>query len=364
MNTGIGVWLQSPEGVAVLLACAADIERVAYRNSLNLGRIFGEDFVGDSQEWRRIIASELAMYLLQHQTAVAGDIADDVAAGATSALTAKITTRFQSHLLDKQRTEAVSPFHMYLRHLRKVISQTDDVRYLPTDKGSFYAYSDRDDLICLPYVWWDLPFEDWPSPSVPISEIDDQSGMRTLSRHYWNEAVCRQDQEYFQPLRELTRFVFAKYPYVFQRQDVSAAGHDRDAGPDAMEAWQPTQLPGDPLGPPRRHSAFPDYDVIETELLRLASICSVGLDDRQAEILWRAAAGETLAGIARQLGEKGPSNIHYQLKKAQGHIRKFWSLWGNAQLPGFAEEDEEEQFIFVGKIVHLCKERTGGREAI
>jgi hypothetical protein len=364
MKPGLIEWLKGPDGRAILLECAEDVEYQARKKSINLAHIFREEFVSDSNELRRIVASELTAYLLEHKDTVSKDISEDVSKGDTSAVTAKIVTKFLGHVIDKRRTYPVSPFHAYQRHLRKVISQATDVRYIPTDNGSYYAYSDAVDIDFLPYTYWGLVFDGWSAPSVPLAEIEEQVGMLLLSRFYWDEATCRYETEYLQPLRELTRFVFAKYPFIAQQKDVGTGGEEGMTESEKFDLLKPVHLAGDPLGPLHRQSERIDYDIIESELGKLAGQCCAGLDERQAEILWRASDGQTLDDIARHLGEKGPSNIHYHLKKAQSHIRKFWSLWGNAQLPGFAEEDEEEQFIFVEKIVQLCKERFGSREEI
>lgn len=363
MKTGLIEWLNNPDGKAAIHDCAKDIEQKARRGSVNLALIFKEEFFSDSNELRRVIASELTTYLLEHQDAVSKDISEDVSNNDISAITAKIVTRFLNHVIDKRRTYPISPFHAYQRHLRNVISKSTDVRYVPTDDGSFFAYSDED-IDYLPYSYWGLPFDGWSSPTVPHSEIDEQAGMLSLSRFYWNEATGRYEMEYLQPLRELTRYVFAKYAFAARRQDIKADSDEGITDSETFDLLKPVQLAGDPLGSLHRESAGLDYDVIENELSRLAGQCLAGLDDRQAEILWRAAEGQKLDEIARHLGEKGPSNIHYHLKKAQSHLRKFWSLWGNAQLPGFNEEDEEEQFIFAEKIAELCKNRCGGREGI
>ncbi|OHB54685.1 MAG: hypothetical protein A2Y12_19185 [Planctomycetes bacterium GWF2_42_9] len=364
MKLGLIEWLKGPDGRVILLECAEDIEYHARKKSLNLAHIFREEFVSDANELRRIVASELTTYLLEHQDAVTRDISEDVSKGDISAVTAKIVTKFLSHVIDKRRTYPVSPFHAFQRHLRKVISQATEVRYIPTDNGSYYAYTDAVNIDYLPYTYWGLAFDGWSSPSVPLAEVEEQAGMLCLSRFYWDEATCRYETEYLLPLLELTRFVFAKYPLIAQRKDVGAGGVDGMTETEKFDLLKPVHLAGDPLGPLQRQSDRLDYDIIEYELSKLADQCCAGLDERQTEILWRASDGQTLDEIARRLGEKGPSNIQYHLKKAQSHIRKFWLLWGNAQLPGFAEEDEEEQFIFVEKIVQHCKEHYGGREGI
>ena len=370
MKSGLIEWLKGPEGRAILLECAEDVEYQARKKSLNLAHIFREEFVSDSNELCRIVASELTTYLLEHQDTVSKDIFEDFSKGDTSAVTAKVVKKFLDHIIDKRRTYPISPFHAYLRHLRKVISLADKagkVRYIPPNDyndGSYFAYSDAEGIINLPYSYWGLPFDGWSVPVVPLAEIEEQVGMLSLSRFYWDEATCRYEMEYLQPLRELTRFVFAKYPFIAQRKDVGVGSDEVMTESEKFDLLKPVHLAGDPLGPLQRQSDRLDYDIIETELSKLAGQCCAGLDERQANILWRASEGQTLYDIARYLGEKGASNIHYHLKKAQSHIRKFWSLWGNAQLPGFAEEDEEEQFIFVEKIVQLCKERCGGREDI
>jgi len=357
-------WLNSTDGSTTLLKCAKDVENQARKKSVNLAPIFKEEFVTDSNELRLIIASELTTFLLNNSDAVSKDIHEDFKIGDISAVTAKIVHKFLMHLIDKRRTYPVSPFHAYQRHLRKVISQASEVRYVPTDNGSYYAYSDADGIAYLPYAFCGLSYDDWLNPSVPQSDIEEQSGMLSLSRFYWDEAANKYETEYLQPLRELTRFVFAKYSFIAKRHDINSGMDGEIAESEALDYLKLSYLPGDPLGPLKRQSERLDYDIIESELTSLAGKCLVGLDERQSEILWRASEGQTLDDIARYLGEKGPSNVHYHLKKAQSHIRKFWSLWGNAQLPGFVEEDEEEQFIFVEKIVQLCKERCGGREGI
>ncbi|MDD2364545.1 MAG: hypothetical protein PHN84_00125 [Desulfuromonadaceae bacterium] len=364
MKTGLNEWLNSSDGKAVIYDCAINIDLKARRSSINLAQIFSEEFTSDSKELRDIIAAELMMYILEHHEAVGRDISEDVKNKDISAIAAKINTRFLNHVIDKRRTYPVSPFHAYQRHLRNVISKSSDIRYVPTDDGSFFAYSDDEFIDYLPYSYWGLSFEGWSSPTVPHSEIDEQAGMLSLSRFYWNEASGKYELEYLQPLRELTRFVFAKYSFAAKRQEIKTGSDEGTIESEAFDLLKPIQLAGDPLGSRHRQLADLNYDVVENGLKILADQCLSGLDDRQAEILWRAADGQKLDEIAKHLGEKGPSNIHYHIKKAQSHIRKFWSLWGNAQLPGFNEEDEEEQFIFAEKIAELCKKRCGGREGI
>jgi len=366
MKNGLVEWLKSDEGKSVLFQCSYDIVFKAQKGSINLEHIFNDMVSPGTSELQQIIASELVTFLLEHQTAVVNDISADQAAGDISAVSAKITTKFFKHILDKRRTYPVSPFHAYHRHLREIISKAGEagsLRYLPTDYGSYFAYSTKEALDFLPHSYWGQAFDGWASPALSHTDAEVQAGMLFLSRFYWDEATIRYETEYLHPLKELTRFIFAKYSFLAQRQELGSDNGEDGSRDRTLDQMKPVQLAGDPLGSLTRQSERLDYDIIETELSDLAEKCAEGLEEKQIEALLLAADGENLSEIARRTGEtRHIAEKH--LKSAQTHILRFWSLWGNAQLPGFAAEDEEEQLIFIEKIVQICKKHHGGRVGI
>lgn len=364
MKNGLAEWLSTPDGRDALSLCSNYVEREARRKGIDLPQLFKEEGCYAANDMKVIIINELVAFLLEHQEAVVLDVAEDEAVGDISAVSSKITTKFIMHLLDKRRTYPVSPFHAYLRQLRKVLSQAEEVRFDPGDGcGSFFAYTTEESIPFLPHSHWDLPFDEWPSPSVPHAVIHERVGILPLSRFYWDEATIRYAAEYLYPLKELCRFVFANYTVSAQPWQPKGLDSEGDTPFFEMEQARPARLPGDPLGTYSRQSERLDYDIIETQLTQLAGQCMAGLTDRQGEILVYAADGENLSEIARRIGESR-YRIEQQLEMTRQHILRFWSLWGNAQLPGFTEEDEEEQLIFIEKIVELCKNRIGGREGL
>lgn len=357
-------WLHSEDCLALLLSCADYVICKAKRSTIRLEILFEEEITKDPSMLAQLVASHLWEFLKGKGGAVAVQAAACVAAGDVSAFMTTVTDRFLAACLDERRTAAVNPAYAYYRHLRHVLSKSEEVNYKPTRHGSFYAFSFAESLQCLPKSNWDLSYNDWPRPVVPAAGIHEKSGIMQLSRIYWDETVMRFLDEYFLPIRELNRYVGCNYTIgcdVALESQLYAEDGQYGGTPLLYDEVLVTDAQHDPFGSRRRQNPHLDCDIIEAELDTLALDTLTELTQRQRTILLRVEDGATLEEIARELREKGASNIHYHLKKAYQVMKRKWSLWGPPSLAQFSEVDEEEFFIFYDKVIEICKNGVGCR---
>lgn len=358
MTSELTTWLQRAECYDVLLNCADFVIGKARRSAIQLDLLFQEEIRDNADALPQVVAGQLWQFLKERGDRVVAAAAERLVRNDMAGFMSLLADSFLVACLEERRTYAVNPSYAYYRHLRHVLSKAEDVRYEATRRGSFYAYSAAPDLATLPQDQWHLSYGDWPNPAVPFKEIHEKPAILRLSRFYWDETVVRLVAEYLLPVKELNRFVVAKYPLGHSvSNETSLAPEDRDAdcGSFSFDEILVTDAHNDVLGSMARQNPRLDCDVIETELETLAQDTLAELTDRQRTILLRVDEGATLDEIARELGEKGASNIHYHLKKAYQAMKRKWSLWGPPSLAQFSEVEEEEFFIFYDKVIELCK---------
>ncbi|ABK97801.1 RNA polymerase sigma factor [Pelobacter propionicus] len=358
MTSEFNDWLHSKTCLDLLLSCADYIIGRAKKSTIQLDTLFSEETEDDHTKLSQVVASHLWEFLKDKNVTLATLAAERVAQGDVSGFMTLVADRFLAECLDERRTAAINPAYAYYRHLRHVISKAEEVNYQPTRRGSFYAFSFADSLQRLPEVHWNLSYTDWPRPAVPAAHIHDKPGIMRLSRNYWDEAVVRFLDEYFLPIRELNRYVSGNYSLgcaVTTESQLTMPACEDGSQPFSFDEILVTDAQNDVLGSMGRQHPRLDCDIIETELEALAHDTLSELTERQRTILLRVEDGATLDEIARELGERGASNIHYHLKKAYQTMKRKWSLWGPPTLAQFSEVEEEEFFIFYDKVIELCK---------
>lgn len=358
MTFDFATWLHSNDRLKDLLLCADYVIKKAGRSSIQLDHLFQEEISDGLGSLTQIVAGHLWCFLKKKSETIASQASEYLSRGDVVGFMAIVADRFLDDCLDERRTMAVNPSYAYYRHLRQVLSKAEGVNYQPTRQGSFYALSFSPGLQQLPKEHWNHPYGDWPSPQVPTSEIHKNSGILRLSHCYWDEALERFMAEYFLPVKELGRYIDWNYSLgclIVGESQLTQADEEEGCRPFSFDDMTVTHECNDELGCIARQNPRLECDVIESELETLAQDCLMELTDRQRTILVRVDEGATLEEVARELGEKGASNVHYHLKKAYLVMRRKWSLWGPPSLPQFSEVDEEEFFIFYEKVIEFCK---------
>lgn len=356
MEPVFDTWADSEECYAILHLCARQVIRRANKLSLQL-----DDNYLDADDYLAAVTAQLWQFMREHADSIAKKATVLLISGDESAFMTYLAQAFLADCVDKRRVD--SPFHSYYRHMRAVLSREESIRYEPQGlRGSYYAYSQDAALTLLPERFLQDEFADWNKPALPFRDIHQRSAMLTLSRHFWDESLRHLLAEYLLPIRDLVRFLTLSYPIIFTVTTESESDTPDDDAADPgrtdrlhcsaesriQDAW-------------KRHSPALDLDIIDSQLDMLAQDCAAELSDRQKTALHLHDQELTLEEIARQLGEKGASNVHYHLKKARTVLKRRWSLWGPPLLREFSEVDEEEFFLFYEKVISFCKKGSEAR---
>lgn len=358
MTSEFNDWLHSKSCLDLLLQCADYVIGRARRSTIQLDRLFTEETGGDPARLSQVVASHLWEFLKDKSVTLASQASERIAQGDVASFMTLVADRFLAECLDERRTTAINPAYAYYRHLRHVLSKAEEVNYQPTRHGSFYAFSFADGLQRLPTAHWNLSYNDWPRPDVSAADIHDKLGIIRLSRNYWDESLIKFLDEYFLPIMELNRYVGCNYSLgcvVATESQLTMRDGDDCSQPFSFDEIMVTNAQNDVFSSMGRQNPRLDCDIIESELETLAQDTLMELTERQRAILQFVEEGATLDEIAREMGEKGASNIHYHLKKAYQAIKRKWSLWGPPSLTQFSEVEEEEFFIFYDKVIELCK---------
>ena len=355
MTPDFNTWLGSDTCRTLLTSCASQVLARAKRNTIDLAHLFQEELTDEPGALAQVITGQLWLFLRGTSDAISTVAGELLVRGDLPGFITTVADRFLADCIETRRTYAVNPYYAYYRRLRTVLSQSGEALFTATRRGSYFAYPTIPDPPLLPLTHWGESFKDWPHPGVPFKEVlkeENKPALLKISHCYWDESVIRVMAEYLIPVKELNRFLFAKYP--LGRGIDNEAALATDAGAPVLEELRITD-PNDSFGYLTRQAPRLDADLIEESLEDLAQDCLTELSERQRLILLRAEAGATLDEIARELGEKGPSTIHYQLKKAYQVIRRKWSIWGPPALREFTEVDEEEFWIFYDAVIESCK---------
>ncbi len=355
MTSDFSTWLSSKDCRTLLTSCSLQVLARAKRNTIDLAHLYQEELSDDPGALAQVITGQLWLFLREKLEAISTIAGELLARGDLSGFITTIADRFLASCIETRRTYAVNPYYASYRRLRTVLSQSGEALFTATRRGSYFAYPTIPDPPRLPPEQWGVSYREWSHPGVPLKEVledENKPALLKISRCYWDESVIRLMAEYLIPVKELNRFLFAKYPLGRGIDNEAALASDN--GVPVLEELRITD-PNDSFGYLNRQAPRLDADLIEESLKELAQDCLTELTDRQRLLLLRAEAGMTLDEIARELGEKGPSTIHYQLKKAYQVIRRKWSLWGPPALRGFTEVDEEEFWIFYDAVIECCK---------
>lgn len=354
MTESFETWIASGECYPVLEVCARLVIRRAAAIGLQL-----DDTYQNAAKYLQAVTAQLWQHLRENAPSLAEKGTALLLTGDEAGFVAYLSQGFISDCLDRRRTD--SPFHAYYRHMRAVLSKAEGIFYVPRPAdGSYYACSCTANLDFLPEEPDGRDYAGWAQPSVPFSLIHRNREMVILARFFRDESLRQIFAEYLLPIRELVRFVAFSYP-LLTTVDTVAKGSAGDGDAPATEgvehrmavdareeAWQR-----------QRHQL--ELDVIDSQLETLARDCVAELSHRQRRALSLHDQDFTLEEIARQLGEKGASNVHYHLKTARSVLRRRWSLWGPPVLRQFTEVDEEEFFLFYEKVISFCKDGAEGR---
>ncbi len=358
-------WFNSPECFNDLLPSV----RLVIRRAEQLGITLDDSYLenGPLRDYHVAVASNLWQFIKEEAETLVQKASRYLVDQDTKGLATFISREFIDNCIDQRRND--SPFHAYYRHMRTVLSEAKGINYKPIPrKGSYYAWSHKPDLGLLPddhnFRINHLNYREWTSSGISFSEINKQSSMVQLSRHYWDEALRTTLVEYLYPIRELVMFVAVKYPLIpsveyesdmvgDDAEEMLCAPSKRFISPDAFvedDSWT-RQLP------------VLAQSIIEVDIDKIARDCVASFTDTEKTILCRLDGSDTLAEIAITLGMKGPSNVSYHQKLAADKLRNAWSLWGQPDSEHYAVA-EDEQRIFFKKVIDICKEPNACRGSL
>lgn len=349
-------WLESDECFAILRQCAKQVSNRAAR----LGIVLEDSCLEEQNrdDYYTAVAGDLWQFLKGNAAKIAEQASILLISGDDYAFMTFLCGKFLDDRIDERRTS--SPFHRYYREMRAELSKAEGLTYMPKSRaGSFYAWSRTEGLEVLPDQPYDRDYRGWKACDIPFSNIWDKQAMLGLSRHFWDESLREFLREYLLPIRELVRFVCAKYPLLLTVEYVDAQGEEHENGDPVMslecrlvDSTAATAANDDAW---RRQMPVIEADVIDTQLEVLARDCSSEMTADERCILWRIDDGVKLEDVAAELGMKSPANVSYHQNKAYSKIRTKWSLWGPPSPKGFDDVDEEEFFIFYEKVIGFCK---------
>lgn len=368
MTQTLSDWLHDEECLRVLDRCARSVIKKAQRNEINLKRLFHEDDGADNDnnpDFHGVVKGRLWEHLKEHAERIQRKAYPYLDGDRLSGFIEIVAEDFLMKCLDKRRSFSGETLKAYYRHLREVLSKSEEVRYEAEKQGAFYAYSSSPDLQRLPMAEWNQTYSGWPRPSTPFTEIHTARGIMAISRVFWDESVIRFQKEYLLPIKALLHYTCSCYnlsteiendiPDPFESDEGGDSGLDgRKLGSDIADM--------DELGCQALQEPRLDMLIIERELRDLAKDCAAEISDKGKRILVMRNDEKTLEEIALDLDEKGPSNIHYHQKKAYESIARKWITWGPSSPVQFSEDDEEDFFSFYDMIIEICKNDLERRE--
>jgi hypothetical protein len=359
MNDAFLAWVKSPECFALLRSCANQVSVRAKRLEITLDDAYLE--MENRDDFLNAVASDLTTFLLDPERAgqILRKATDMLVSNDEDAIMAFLCREYLDHYIDKRRT--VSPFHIYYRRIRTVLSETDGIRYESQQrKGSFYACTQTADLNFLPDHLTRQDYSAWQvCDAVPFRDIHSKVAMLKLAHHYWDEALHEFITEYLLPIREVVKFVAVKYPLLMQME---YASEQELPDSDDKGSFLENRLVDDNAAlfedSWKRQLPVLACDIIDTQLESLAEDCVAEMTDQERIMLLHLDTGKSPNEIAGEFGLKSPYNIK---NKAHEKIRMKWSLWGPPDSEHFADT-EEEQYIFYEKVIGFCRTAISCRD--
>jgi len=367
MTSAFESWVQSQECFEILRICARQVSIRAER----IGVVLEDCHIAaeNRDDYLSAVASDLWQFIKVNAATIAQQATTLLVSGDEAAFMAFISQKFLDNCIDERRNS--NPFQSYYRKMRALLhkaSEDGTIRYeAQARKGSYYAYSNRTDIVILPDSLSGADYSTWSASTIPFAKAYDSDAMLTLSRHFWDESLRAFFAEYLLPIRELVSFVCAKYPLMLT-VDYQDALDDGDGEENATINLEnrlvDTVAASNALDDSwKRQRPVIEADVIDTQLDAIACDCALEMTDEEQAILMQLDAGEKLEAIAASLGMKKASNVSYYQKKAYYKIHTKWSLWGPAEIKKFADVDEEEFFMFYEKVIDFCKNEKTCRDS-
>lgn len=354
MSNAFETWVNSSECYEILRICARQVSNRAIR----LGIVLDDAHIEaeNKDDYLSAVASDLWQFLKGDAAKIAQQATTLLVSGDDDAFMAFVCQKFLDNCIEERRT--ISPFHNFYRRMRALLSGADGIRYeTQARKGAYYSYATRADLEKLPDHLAGQDYGGWGACDVPFCNIHEKPSMLRLSRHFGDEALREFLEEYLLPIRELVRFVFAKYPLMLTVEYNDAIGEENEGAANVISLenrlvdYNATAAFDDAW---KRQLPVIDIDIIDTQLDTLAQDCAAELTEQERIILCRRDCGVTLDVIAHELGMKAASNVDYHQKKAYAKLFSKWSLWGPPDTEYFGDI-EEEQYLFYEKVIGFCK---------
>lgn len=331
-------WLQGPQHHAVLQKVCTGI----LPKARNLG--LGDDLLPCATAEECV--GELWLFLRNEKGSLGHEAARLIAEGDTTRFRTIVANAFLQRLIDKRRTTGRSPSHALYRRVRQILSKTPGIAYRPLGRGigfACYACSGEEHLPTFPGEGRDA-YTTWRSPPGAWDDPKKKTALQDLARLFWEEAARRSGGPVLVPIRDFVRYLQAQFPGTFGdpgRREVRIEEGEEGSN----------ELPCD----------RPDEALYTRARLKDLAECLVAALDEKKRAILRLDLEEnlTLGEIARQLGLKGPSGVHYQRARAMEILRAFCVQW-----PGLSPEDLDEGLWkdFIQEFLALCKTDPQGRK--
>lgn len=322
-------WLSGPECYKTLMQCAATVRRRAKALGFS-ARLF--PFESDEE-----LVNELWTFLASMEGRPAQELSAAASEGSFSRLGFLAANGFISRLIDKQRTGGQSAWHAYYRHVRQVLSASEELSYHSIKSCSYYSLSREEHFSIEP--WSDRNYLSWSPPPGTADNPKKNKVILELAAHFYDDAVKRSGRHQWVPIRELVSYIVARFPELQQGGEVP--GRQKEG----KEAEDQEKL--------QAESHDPEHLITMRDLKKLAAVFSRRLDPRKRKIFY-LRYGKNISGkeLARSVGYKGESGISYQISKIEDLLRKFCVMW-----PGLSPEDLDDALFdeFITHLLDFCR---------
>ncbi|WP_148045713.1 hypothetical protein [Desulfosoma caldarium] len=257
-----------------------------------------------------------------------------------------VASRYIRHLLDRARTQEVSPAKALYRRLRQCLQNHNAVTYRLIGRYAVYACARGHpvDDMKVDETW--VPAESysqWPAPpSFPGSPYGlSREEAVSVACHFWREVVRRLGKPCWVPVRELTRYLLTHVPVAPSQREVLFCELSLEDEEDRnLEAQIPVR-------------ADQERALLRQNVPRLAQKLVAGWDERERAVFYaKYALGWNLTDIAKISTHRGPSGAQYLLQQLTRRVQDFCLLWS-----GLSSFDEDRELLqdFLEEVLNVCK---------
>jgi hypothetical protein len=269
--------------------------------------------------------------------------------GEGSKLVSILIKLFVRSCLDKRRTSTHSPWHALYRRIRSLLSQTQGIVYQSESTQAWYAWTDRHVAGKEPLQEHD--FNSWPPPFVNARELTASDNLLYAARFFWDLTREKTSQASLISVRSLTNYLGAHFPGQLRTPVVYADDPNR---PDVGE----NDVGQTPDAASLKNA--PEHMITAQKLPELAADFAAGLSPLERDLwLLRFEQELGLQAIARELGLRGASGVHYHYAKVEKRFQNICLLW-----PGLSPEDQNRELAihFLEATLSACKEQDQSRD--